>query len=59
MPSSPRKQVLNAVAVAARVADSVERGPIWESQKEALPTFAEYEESAGDREIPVVILEPR
>ena len=42
----------------ARVADSTERGPIWERQKQDWPGFADYEESTdGIREIPVVILD--
>jgi deazaflavin-dependent oxidoreductase (nitroreductase family) len=43
----------------ARVASGDERERIWTAQKEAMPGFAEYEKTAGDREIPVVILEPR
>lgn len=41
----------------ARVADDDERGPIWETQKERFPGFAEYETQTS-RQIPVVILEP-
>ena len=44
------------VAVRARVADDEERAPIWETQKERYPGFAEYEQKT-DRVIPVVILE--
>ena len=47
------------VDVTARVADGDERTRIWETQKASIPTFAGYEESAGDREIPVIVLEPR
>lgn len=43
---------------AARVADPEERRAIWERQKRAYPRFAEYEHKT-DREIPVVVLEPR
>ncbi len=43
--------------VTARVAPSEERAKIWEAQKEAFPNFAEYETTAGDREIPVVVLD--
>ncbi len=46
-------------AVRARVATGQERERIWEKQKATMPNFAEYEEKAGDREIPVVVLEPR
>jgi deazaflavin-dependent oxidoreductase (nitroreductase family) len=45
--------------VTARVAAGDERTRIWEAQKQAFPNFAEYEQKAGDREIPVVVLEPR
>jgi deazaflavin-dependent oxidoreductase (nitroreductase family) len=45
--------------VTARVADDDERSRIWETQKERYPNFAEYERTAGDRMIPVVVLEPR
>jgi deazaflavin-dependent oxidoreductase (nitroreductase family) len=43
--------------VTARVATGEERDRIWEAQKKAFPNFAEYETTAGDREIPVVVLE--
>jgi deazaflavin-dependent oxidoreductase (nitroreductase family) len=46
-------------AVRARVAEGAERERIWEAQKLAVPGFAEYEKTAGDREIPVIVLEPR
>ena len=45
------------IAVTARVADGDERDDIWSRQKVAAPQFAEYEESAGDRVIPVVVLD--
>jgi deazaflavin-dependent oxidoreductase (nitroreductase family) len=43
--------------VTARVATGDERRRIWEAQKEAFPNFAEYEVTAGGREIPVVVLD--
>ena len=43
--------------VTARVASGDERTTIWETQKTNHPGFAEYEQTAGDREIPVVVLE--
>jgi deazaflavin-dependent oxidoreductase (nitroreductase family) len=46
-------------AVRARVATGAERDRIWGEQKRVMPGFAEYEKTAGDREIPVVVLEPR
>ena len=45
--------------VTARVASADERQPIWNKQKIDRPQFAEYEESAGERQIPVIVLEPR
>jgi deazaflavin-dependent oxidoreductase (nitroreductase family) len=42
----------------AHVADSEERTPIWERQKQEWTGFAEYEEKTkGIREIPVVVLD--
>lgn len=49
----------DTVPVRARVAEGDERSRIWETQKSNAPQFAEYEQSAGDREIPVVVLDPR
>jgi deazaflavin-dependent oxidoreductase (nitroreductase family) len=46
------------VKVRARVADPVEREPIWQQQKLAAPGFAGYEETAAPRVIPVVLLDP-
>lgn len=48
-----------SVPVRARVAEGAERERIWEKQKSAMPGFAEYEVKAGDRVIPVVVLERR
>lgn len=45
------------VDVIARIADAEERDKIFTAQKTDAPQFAEYEKSAGDRVIPVVILE--
>ena len=42
----------------ARVASSDERTPIWTKQKQDYPGFAGYE-AGTEREIPVIILEPR
>jgi deazaflavin-dependent oxidoreductase (nitroreductase family) len=49
----------DTVAVTARVAEGDERDRLWTRQKELMPGFADYEVSAGDREIPVVVLSPR
>jgi deazaflavin-dependent oxidoreductase (nitroreductase family) len=47
------------IRVTARVADSAERDPIYERQKELVPSFADYERrAAGIRTIPVVVLDP-
>jgi deazaflavin-dependent oxidoreductase (nitroreductase family) len=46
-----------AYDVTARVAEDDERARIWEAQKQAFPNFAEYEQTAAGREIPVVVLE--
>ena len=43
--------------VTARVATGEERDRIWETQKEAFPNFAEYEQTAAGRTIPVVLLD--
>ena len=44
------------IPVTARVADDDERERIWGIQKERYPTFAEYEQTAAGRKIPVVLL---
>jgi deazaflavin-dependent oxidoreductase (nitroreductase family) len=42
----------------ARVASGEERERIWNAQKAVYPNFAEYERTAGARQIPVVVLDP-
>ena len=49
----------DSVDVRARVADGDERETIWSAQKSAAPQFAEYEQKADGRRIPVVVLERR
>lgn len=49
----------DAVPVTAKVVEGDERSSIWETQKVNAPQFAEYEASAGDRVIPVVVLTRR
>jgi deazaflavin-dependent oxidoreductase (nitroreductase family) len=44
------------ISVRARVLDDAEREPIWSTQKERYPGFAEYEQKTT-RQIPVVLLE--
>jgi deazaflavin-dependent oxidoreductase (nitroreductase family) len=46
------------VEVTARVLDDAERTPVWETQKERYPGFADYE-TRTSRVIPVVMLDPR
>ena len=45
--------------VEAHVAQGEERAAIWDPWKVEMPAFVEYEQSAGSREIPVVVLDPR
>ncbi|HEV7721698.1 MAG TPA: nitroreductase family deazaflavin-dependent oxidoreductase [Iamia sp.] len=49
----------DTVPVTATVAEGDEHDRLWEAQKAAMPGFAEYEEKAGGRRIPVVILTRR
>ena len=44
--------------VRARVAEPAERDVIWSRQKQRAPHFAQYEEKAAPRKIPVVMLDP-
>jgi deazaflavin-dependent oxidoreductase (nitroreductase family) len=46
------------VAVLARVLDDAERAPVWETQKQRYPGFADYETKTS-RVIPVVMLDRR
>ena len=48
----------DTISVHARVAEGDERDKIWTKQKTNVPAFAGYEEKT-DRQIPVIILEPR
>ena len=47
------------VPVSVRIAEGDERDRIWEAQKRDMPGFADYEATAGDRQIPVIVLERR
>lgn len=49
----------DTVPVTATVAEGDEHDQLWEAQKAAAPGFAEYEEKAQGRRIPVVILTRR
>ena len=46
------------LAAVAREAAGDERERIWSLQKQEFPGFAEYEKSASNRTIPVMVLEP-
>lgn len=48
-----------SIWVRAREAAGDERTAIWEKQKAAMPGFAGYEEKAGTRTIPVIVLQRR
>lgn len=47
------------VDVFARELDGDEREAVWSQQKADSPVFAEYEQSAAGRKIPVIALTPR
>ena len=47
------------IAATTYIAETDERSPIWEKQKAAHSNFAEYEVSAGSRQIPVIIVTPK
>jgi deazaflavin-dependent oxidoreductase (nitroreductase family) len=49
----------DTVPVTAAVAEGDEHDRLWEAQKAAMPGFAEYEEKAQGRVIPVVVLTRR
>jgi len=48
-----------AIAVVASEATGEERERLFRAQVERSPTFGEYEEKAGGRVIPVIVLTPR
>jgi deazaflavin-dependent oxidoreductase (nitroreductase family) len=47
------------VEARAHIAEGDERERIWSRQKQTIPTFAEYEQNAAPREIPVIVIERR
>lgn len=49
----------DTVDVTATVAEGDEHDRLWTTQKEQMPGFAEYEEKAQGRRIPVVVLSRR
>ena len=48
-----------AVPARARVAEGEERERLWKQMAELYPPYDDYQKNAGDRVIPVVVLEPR
>ena len=52
-------QVAHDVMTAtARVAEGAEREDLWAQLAEVYPPYNDYQKFAGDREIPVVVLDP-
>ena len=43
----------------ARTAQGDERADLWAQLAEIYPPYEDYQKHAGDREIPVVVLEPQ
>ena len=51
-------QVANDIFQAnVRTAESEERAAIWKQMTDTYPPYADYQVKAGDREIPVIVLE--
>jgi deazaflavin-dependent oxidoreductase (nitroreductase family) len=46
------------VTARARVAEGGERERLWQQMAKIYPPYDKYQETAGDRTIPVVVLEP-
>lgn len=44
--------------VVARDAEGAEREDLWQQLAEVYPPYNDYQSAAGDRQIPVVVLEP-
>jgi deazaflavin-dependent oxidoreductase (nitroreductase family) len=47
-----------SVSARARVAEGAEREQLWKQMAEIYPPYIEYQERAGVRTIPVVVLDP-
>ena len=47
-----------AMNARARVAEGEERARLWKQMAEIYPPYDKYQENAGDRVIPVVVLDP-
>jgi deazaflavin-dependent oxidoreductase (nitroreductase family) len=48
----------DTIAVTARAAEPAERDVLWNKLKERAPHFAQYEQRAVPRTIPVIVLDP-
>ena len=46
------------VVARARVAEGEERERLWKQMAEIYPPYDDYQKSAGERRIPVVVLDP-
>lgn len=46
------------VSARARVAEGDERARLWKEMAELYPPYDEYQERAGERTIPVIVLDP-
>ena len=47
------------MAATARTAEGTEREDFWDQLAEVYPPYLDYQRRAGDRQIPVVVLEPK
>ena len=47
-----------SLSARARVAEGEERERLWKQMTELYPPYLKYQETAGDRTIPVVVLDP-
>ncbi len=47
-----------ATSAVARVVEGEERARIWDEMVEIYPPYTDYQKNAGDRTIPVVVLDP-
>jgi deazaflavin-dependent oxidoreductase (nitroreductase family) len=59
--ANPRCELMvgpKAVSARARVAEGEERERLWKQMTELYPPYLEYQERAGERTIPVVVLDP-
>lgn len=48
----------DVMTATARTAEGAEREDLWKQLAEVYPPYNDYQSSAGDRKIPVVVLEP-